>query len=102
MPVADECTCDDFVTLDKYAHAAATMTYATFKNEWWGKLVDALRTSLPSSPGRDPRDMDRELQGRDVQASAVVKVLGVPYGGKADKSWFVQKPVIFYTLASFS
>jgi hypothetical protein len=43
---AGECTLDEFVTLDKYSHAAATMTYESFK-VWWGRLMAAVGTQLP-------------------------------------------------------
>lgn len=90
---AGECTAADFVTTGKYSFAAATMTYETFAS-WWEKLVDALRTPMPI-PVYNPNDVSGESLGQDERAKAVEKVLGVPYGGKVDASWFYQKAVQF-------
>ena len=90
---AGECTAADFVTMGKYSFAAATMTYETFVG-WWEKLVDALHTPMPI-PVYNFYDVSGESLGQDERAKAVEKVLGVPYGGKVDASWFCQKDVQF-------
>jgi hypothetical protein len=79
--------------MGKYSHAAATMSYETFE-EWWGKLIVVLRTE-PMPPQYDPNDFNGGSICRDGRAKAVAEVLGVPYGGKADQSWYFQKAIQF-------
>jgi len=90
---ADECTAHDFVTVGKYSHAAATMTYETFEG-WWDRLISALRTPV-ELPSYNANVIGSEPLGKDRRAEAVAEVLGVPYGGQVDKSWFFQKAVQF-------
>jgi hypothetical protein len=81
------------VTVGKYAHAAATMTFSAFA-EWWGKLAEALRTPLPS-PVYDPGNVSEQPTSQEGRAEAVAKVLGVAYDGKFHQSWFFQQDVQF-------
>jgi hypothetical protein len=90
---ADECSARDFLTLGKYSHVAATMSFETFK-EWWTKLIAALSTQTPP-PVYNPDDLGGETMCKNLRATAVEKVLGVSYGGKTDCSWFFQKAVQF-------
>ena len=92
-PDAEECSALDFVTVGKYAHAAATMTYDAFA-EWWGSLAEALRTPLPTHV-YDPANVSEQPSSKEGRAEAVAKVLGVRYDGKYDQSWFFQEEVLF-------
>ena len=94
MPAGD-CTAAEFAEGSKYAdeQARATMDHAQFQ-DWWKKLVSALRAPL-TLPVYNMADLTGgNLKQNDV-GKQLPEVLGVRFDKASKDSWFFQHEVVF-------
>jgi hypothetical protein len=68
------------------------MSFEDF-TKWWQEFKSAISIT-PQLPLYDPNVFNDNQLGKDNKAEAVVKVLGVEYGGKTTESWFSQHLIV--------